>query len=57
MLLLLKRLRQAFEEVVDAVKRLRFVIGRAKMNVESELSTLQLDVDQNLEDQYLRLGI
>lgn len=45
----LKRtLRQAFEEVGDAVKKSRFIMKRAKMNFECELSTIQLDVDQKL---------
>ena len=48
-------LTKAFEEVIDAVEKVRFVVVKAKMNIEHELLTVHLDVDRTFEEQYLKL--
>ena len=45
--ILKKTLKEAFEEVDDAANKLKFVVKKAKMNFEHELTSIEVNVDQN----------
>ena len=50
-----KTLKEAFEEVVNATTELKFVVKNAKINFKDELTTIKVNVDRALEDQFLKL--
>ena len=53
--ILKETLKEAFEEVNDAVYKLKSVVMKVKIDFEYELRTIEVIVDQNFEDQFLNL--
>ena len=53
----LKRtLKEIFEEVDNAANKLKFVVRKAKMNFEYELTTIKVNVNPNFKDEFLKLN-